>query len=483
MMTDLIKPRVFMSYAWTSESYKDRVIELAHKLCSDGVDVVADFWDLNPGDDLYQFMERSVVSEEVSHVLLICNKVYAEKANDRVGGVGAEAAIISPAVYSKSNTSKYVPVIFEKDSDGRPLKPAYLQSSIHIDLSDGLGYSKNYELLIRHLFGRPESAKPKLGEPPAFLFSKDISYYPELNDSLRELKNAYYAGNSKMERFQRYQIEEHFLKIMPEFRMSTSDYAQDAREDAFLQSLEKMLPLRNAFLDYVELECKTNEVLNPEPLYKVIKEMSRCGCYKALDDPTGYQKMSFDNYRFLCWETFLLTAALLLKYEQFRALNVLLEKEYFNTEGDMANFLVLRAYQLDTLDIVRKNRLMKEDPRSNNYLSHTANYFINTREKHCVTMDEIIDTDLTLFYLSIARLKTRWYWFPMTYVYRNSWMKKIEYVKQLKDQTYFARAKQLWGFESLQSLTEYMAGQSESLRTYGYPNSFNRPQSFGWHVE
>lgn len=51
------KPKVFISYAWGTEQYQEKVLEFATQLMKDGIDVVFDKWDLNEGNDTYTFME------------------------------------------------------------------------------------------------------------------------------------------------------------------------------------------------------------------------------------------------------------------------------------------------------------------------------------------------------------------------------------------------------------------------------------------
>ena len=76
-------PKVFISYSWTSS---ERVLELAERLMSCGVEVVLDKWDLKEGQDKYVFMEQCVRDPDIDKVLLICDKTYADKANSRSGG-------------------------------------------------------------------------------------------------------------------------------------------------------------------------------------------------------------------------------------------------------------------------------------------------------------------------------------------------------------------------------------------------------------
>jgi hypothetical protein len=68
----------------------DKIIRLAERLRSNGVDVVLDKWELKAGDDGYKFMEQSVNNEIITHVLIYSDKSYTEKANKREGGVGTE---------------------------------------------------------------------------------------------------------------------------------------------------------------------------------------------------------------------------------------------------------------------------------------------------------------------------------------------------------------------------------------------------------
>src|SRR5215469_18872840 len=106
MAENRVPPNVFISYSWTSDEHQKRVVELAERLTTDGVHVVIDVWDLKEGHDKYVFMERMVTDPNIEKVLLIIDKAYAEKANDRRGGVGSESQIVSPELYGKASQDK-----------------------------------------------------------------------------------------------------------------------------------------------------------------------------------------------------------------------------------------------------------------------------------------------------------------------------------------------------------------------------------------
>src|SRR5688572_20345593 len=86
-------PLVFISYSHDSPEHKRWVAMLAEQLMNNGVDVRLDQWDVGFGDDLPRFMEKSV--READRVLMICTDIYVRKSDDRQGGVGYEAMIVT----------------------------------------------------------------------------------------------------------------------------------------------------------------------------------------------------------------------------------------------------------------------------------------------------------------------------------------------------------------------------------------------------
>jgi len=143
------KPKLFISYSWSTPDHEQWVLDLATELCEAGVDVILDKWDLKEGQDAITFMEQMVTAPDIKKVAIICDKLYAEKSNIRSGGVGTETQIISREVYENQSQVKFVAVISEKDEDGNPFLPVYYKSRIYIDLSDSSTYAENFERLVR----------------------------------------------------------------------------------------------------------------------------------------------------------------------------------------------------------------------------------------------------------------------------------------------------------------------------------------------
>jgi hypothetical protein len=186
-------PKVFISYSWTNDAHVAWVVALAERLMGDGINVILDQWDLKEGQDLNPFMEQMVTDPSVTRVLAICDKLYAEKANGRRGGVGTETQIISREVYAKVNQEKFIPIVRERDESEQACLPVYFGSRFYIDFSDDEKYGEAYDRLVRNIYGRPERPKPPLGQPPAHLFMTDAPHVKPAG-KLERLKDAVQRG-------------------------------------------------------------------------------------------------------------------------------------------------------------------------------------------------------------------------------------------------------------------------------------------------
>lgn len=144
--------KIFISYSWQPDSNKEKVIRLADRLEKDGIEVIIDVKDLKLGNDIYKFMERTVADPSIDKVLIICNSIYAAKADQRTGGVGSESMIITPEVYRNADQTKFIPIVFQKDKNDKPCLPMYLQSRAYCDLSKS--DQTEYNKLLNAIFDR-----------------------------------------------------------------------------------------------------------------------------------------------------------------------------------------------------------------------------------------------------------------------------------------------------------------------------------------
>lgn len=179
-------PKVFISYSHSSEEYKRAVRRLAERLIEDGVDILIDQFELKEGQDLNSFMEKMLSDKSVERVLILSDKVYTGKANERLGGVGTETAIITSQVYEKTDQDKFIPVVMERDLNGNPYLPKYLSSRAYCDLT-GKNYEKGYEQIVRAIYKEPAYRKPVMGEKPKWL--KKAPEQKKTNVNKREAYN------------------------------------------------------------------------------------------------------------------------------------------------------------------------------------------------------------------------------------------------------------------------------------------------------
>jgi TIR domain len=233
-------PKVFVSYAQSVER-TEWIRQICDRLRHDAVDLIADIYELPHGADIHAFMERSVNDPTITRVLMFCDKLYCEKANGRLGGVGKETQIISSEVYNRVDETKFLPIFCELSDDASPLLPTYLKSRLGIDFSSPEKVDENWETLIRDLFGKPLYQKPALGQPPAYITapqqpsrsaaSKFLSWRQAVNRS---------SGSARM-LFQQYlQLGIHDLQELYVTTTNASDV-----ESAIAEKLQTCTPIRS----------------------------------------------------------------------------------------------------------------------------------------------------------------------------------------------------------------------------------------------
>ena len=93
---------------------------------------------------------------------MFCDRLYCEKANGRLGGVGKETQIIFAEVYSRVDQTKFLPIFCDVWEDGNPLLPTYLKSRLGIDFSSEDKVNENWETLLRDLFDQPLISQPRI---------------------------------------------------------------------------------------------------------------------------------------------------------------------------------------------------------------------------------------------------------------------------------------------------------------------------------
>jgi hypothetical protein len=158
-------PVVFISYSWDNESHKEWVLNLANRLCSDGIDVILDRYYLKPGKNLPHFVEDSISKTE--RIIIVFTPNYKLKADKRTGGVGYEYSIMNAELYNKQTSNeKIIPVL--RAGSKEDSIPAFMQQFIHLDIRNDENFDNSYIDLLREIYNEPAIQKPKLGTKPSF---------------------------------------------------------------------------------------------------------------------------------------------------------------------------------------------------------------------------------------------------------------------------------------------------------------------------
>src|SRR5262249_27518448 len=83
-------PKVFISYSHDSADHEQRVLNLANRLHSDGIDATVDQYETSPREGWPVWMERQI--RESDFVLVVCTPAYLARAERREKeGVGKGA--------------------------------------------------------------------------------------------------------------------------------------------------------------------------------------------------------------------------------------------------------------------------------------------------------------------------------------------------------------------------------------------------------
>ncbi len=156
-------PKVFISYSWDDKQHEKWVVNLAEKLCNKGIDVTLDKWEMKLGKLFPHFMANAI--KESERVICIITPNYKKKSENLEGGVGYEYSIMSAEVLKDIQTEKFIPLFRKGDSNDTP---SFLSGRDFVDMRSDEDFDKVFDVLVRDIWGEPQSKKPKIGNRPDF---------------------------------------------------------------------------------------------------------------------------------------------------------------------------------------------------------------------------------------------------------------------------------------------------------------------------
>lgn len=473
-MKKVDNPKVFISYAWGTPEYQNKVVSFATSLSNDGIEVILDKWSAVAGNDLNDFMEKSVKDPSITNVIILLDENYAQKADDRSGGVGTETQIISPMVYAATEQDKFVPVVFERNSNGEVCKPVYLQGRLHYDLSDEDRYADEYKNLVRHLYGVETYRKPEIGNKPSWV-DEQIEIKP-----LSVLKYDSLKKN-KPDEIKKEQLEEFLLEIENRIADYSKEKPQSDSLADYLQLYAATEEMRTNFLEIVKSSLYVSGYTR-----SIADFFERT--YNRLDENTA---VGNEICKVFLHELFLYFLAWLLKRKLYKDVGYVLGRTYFKTRTEYGyeyghDYNMFYSGSLHTnLD----NAVCQKDNK--NYHSGTANHWISNIDISFCTKEDFVFADLIAYNYSIygTGYRDSWKWFPVTYVYDREYYSRIgAFARQLVSKEKLEDAVKIFNYPSVAEMSKGFKEVEEKIKRgeykdYRYSSSFESAQILGNFVK
>jgi hypothetical protein len=261
---------------------------------------------------LWKRWSRTPRSEKV---IVVLDRVYAEKADDRRGGVGTETQIITPHIYKNVDQNKFVGVISEVNPEGTPYLPTFYSSRIYIDLSRDELFTANFDQLLRWAFDKPAFPKPALGRPPEFLNEQTV-LLPTLSKANRAIDLLRLGAPKSSVALQDYL--DAFTENLESLRLQPQEGVEF--DELVFKSIEAIKPYRDQFISVITALAKSGP--DQEDIAKLKRFFEQLVPFLFRPEHVDqYFENWFDNYRFIVHEFLLYMIAILIKQERFSSVD------------------------------------------------------------------------------------------------------------------------------------------------------------------
>lgn len=456
------EPKVFLSYSWTDLAHQELVKHWADRLVADGIDVVLDIYDLKEGDDKFVFMETMVTDPTVTHVLVICDRAYAEKANARKAGVGTESQIISGEVYARVKQSKFIPIVCEFGEDGEPILPTFMKSRMWINFSSSESENDNWEQLVRLLYGKPQHVKPKKGKAPTFITSEVPTPTSEAYAKFNSLKQAVLQDKKGLKHYRRDFIES-CISYADELRVRERPEVTSMGEKV-VDDCGKLKAVRDYLCDWVLLESEISDADEfSESLIDVLEKLR-----ELKSRPSEINQWSdawFDAHAVFVYETFLYIVAALLKSGAYSTLNEIFTTHYLiprsdnNGQSSFERFDCFYGYSEALQSVLA--------PENQRLHAPAAELIKRQADRDDIPFSEIRQADLLILLISLITPETHWY--PATLHY-SSYGNGYPFFVRAAQHKSFSKLAKITGISDADKLREKVKEGHQRLGTEGWHN-------------
>lgn len=402
-------------------------------------------------------MESMVTDKLVTKVIMVCDRVYAEKANAREGGVGTESQIISPEIYGSGKQDKFAAAITEVDGDGKAYMPTYYTGRIYFDFTSGQAFEDSYEQLLRWLIDKPQFVKPKLGAIPESL----LASAPAATATQSRAKRAEEAIRQGAANAAAY-IREYGDALIPELRALAPQIAgREESDEKVIASADEMRPYVRQMLEICAVAARYGG--DPRVWDAFLFQVERVGRLMWRDpEATHWHTRQYDAYKMVAYDLFVSVVALTLDEDRFDLATSTLSRPWLlrDSEGarrhSTADFSVFNQH-IPSLD--RRNERLN--------LNRMSVHADIVREAHPSgskpTFESILQADFVIFMRSLdEEAQTRWY--PFVLVYASDRFTPFPVFARSESTTYFNKLAPVLGVSGLEKFKRRLESFDSSRR-------------------
>jgi hypothetical protein len=442
-------PKVFVSYSWSSPDHEGWVLQLATDLVHSGVEVILDKWDLREGQEASAFMEKMVTDQAVKKVIIVADRVYVEKANQRKGGAGTEAQIISSELFKRSELSRFAALVRELDEHGKPCLPAFYTSRIYIDFTEQSRHDDSFEQLLRWIFEKPLHRKPKIGPVPHFIANETNAKTMPTATAARRANDAIREGKA----FALSASEDYFRVFVEEVQTFRLTRNSDLFSDEVIQLFDDSQPYRNEAVSLIDnLLRYVQDKHVPQVVHNFIE-----GLWNAnfpSDGATNYRAEDFDVVFNLTWEIVLHISA--ISYRSFRpdVFQMIIDRPYHIIHlKDRRDGMQM----LDGLSVTNSLLKARENIKDQKYYVPEATLLKSRASIEGISFEQLAQADFLVFLRTTLANSQKW--IPKTLVYhKGNWERAFPAFSRAKSKREFERLTEFIGIDSKDAIEAFVLG-------------------------
>ena len=448
--------KAFISYSWSSTEHEEWVLQLATDLRESGIDAILDKWDLKEGHETNAFMEKMVSDENIAKVIIVSDRMYAQKSDSRKGGAGTEAQIISRELFQGQDQNKFVAVVTELDDKRNPCLPKYYTSRIYIDFTDPAKYSEKFEQLLRWIVDKPIYKKPGLGKLPTYISDAENT----ISLSTNSYKRTAYDAITKHKEHAYPVTKDYFELFISELEKFRLDVSIDPLSDEFLSNFQSFIPYRDECLDVIGVICRyTNDQRFSDLVHDFFERFLEF--YYAPEGMESYREYSFDNYKFFGQELFLHCGSLFVSEERHDLFNALLQNNYYiERQANIGNDPLIKFTEFQKYIKLLEYRKTKSS-------SHRTPIIADMLKERVAgsgtDFRKIMQTEFLFFLRSeLANPDTYDRWRPQTLGYLGLHFRPFEIFERSRSSRYFERIRPFLGNATKTDLEQFLTNFGQS---------------------